>query len=261
MASRIATTLSVLAASQGIGLIGAAGAILLVGEAAPGPEGILWALLAGLSGVAGLAAFYTALARGLMSLVAPLGGVVAAGLPALIGLAGGDRLSGLQLLGLGVAVIAIGVSSLGQPSPDGAAPGAGRRQLLLVLGAGLGFAGFFLLIDRADAAGAGIWWTLALARVAGVAAVVAVAIALRERLRIPRRALGLTALSSTGDLGGNAFFLLSNAQGALSIAVVLSSLYPVTTVLLAWLILRERLTRFQVAAVALALAGVALIAI
>jgi drug/metabolite transporter (DMT)-like permease len=89
--------------------------------------------------------------------------------------------------------------------------------------------------------------------------VLLVAIAWRNAIRVHRPDVPLLALAGVGDLGGNAFFVLANAQGPLSIAAVLSSLYPVTTVILAAVLLGERLTRLQLSGVVLALAGVVLI--
>ncbi|HSH22315.1 MAG TPA: EamA family transporter, partial [Candidatus Caenarcaniphilales bacterium] len=153
--------------------------------------------------------------------------------------------------------------------------------LPLVIVAGLGFAGFFLFLDAAGAAGAGIWWSLVVVRLVGVALVLSVlwwAIArLQGRslswrtgivLGVPRlRSLSISllpvlllfGLTGAGDLGGNAFFVLANQHDSLPVAVVLSSLYPVVTTILAAFVLRERLRPLQLAGIALTVVGVALI--
>jgi drug/metabolite transporter (DMT)-like permease len=116
-------------------------------------------------------------------------------------------------------------------------------------------------MDRATASSGHLWLPVLMARVGGGSILVAIAIATRGvSVRAAGRYLPLLVLVGLGDLGGNVFFVLANANGPLSIAVVLSSLYPVTTAILAWLILQERLGRPQIAAAALALAGIALIA-
>ena len=255
----------VVAGSQAIGLVAAAALLIVTSEPMPTTSALDWAFLAGASGVVGLAAFYRGLARGAMGLVAPLSALIGAGLPALVGLVAGDELQPLHLAGIACALAAVVLTS--RPAR---ATAADARQLPLVLIAGLGFAGFFLAMDEANGLGAETWWPAVIARVAGLSLVALAALAVASgrftaaggRQDVPLRSmLPLFLLTGLGDLGGNAFFLLANAQGQLSVTAVLASLYPVATVALAWLFLGERLARSHLVGVALALVGVALIAL
>ena len=270
LATRRSSVLATLLAGQGIGVV-AAVVVLVFSAEKQGPAAALaWAAVAGLSGVTGLGSFYRAMATGTMGTVAPTVAVIGAGVPALVGVARGDALTAAQLVGIAAALASVAIVS--RPSEQDAAEARGApvaRSVPFIVLAGLGFAGFFLLMDQAADAGAGTWWSVVLGRTSAVAAVVGALAWVRLRgtradnsgslaARFPP--LTLVVLAGLGDVGGNAFFLLANAEGPLSIAAVVSSLYPVTTVLLASLFLRERLGRLQVVGVGLALAGIVLIA-
>ena len=285
MASRYSSVLLAILVSQSVGFAASAAIVGVTGDPAPPPESFGWALLAGMCGVIGLGAFYRALARGTMGLVAPLSALIGAGVPALVGMLAGESVGPLRLLGIVVALVAVVLISL----PSRREGGAERRPLRtdlqdwpLVVAAGLGFAGFFLFLDFAVGAGGGIWWSLLGVRLIGLVLVVAAVVVvvaraggggpLRRRtsevLGVPRLAtwtfglLGavpLLALAGAGDMGGNAFFVLANELSSLPVAAVLSSLYPVVTTILAALLLRERLRGLQVGGIALAVCGVALI--
>jgi drug/metabolite transporter (DMT)-like permease len=241
-----------------------------------------WSFAAGLSGIIGLGAFYVALSRGTMGLIAPLSALIGASLPVLVSYMRGDQIGDLRLVGIFLAIAAVVLISL----PGGEQTADERRQarvdlrdLPLVLLSGLGFAGFYLMMDEAYLAGGELWWPLVAVRSAGLIVIVAVTVALfarrRERSAAERLrgTLGLhagirTALialsplliaAGLGDLGGNAFFVLANQAGELAVAVVLSSLYPVITTILAAIFLHERLRAWQVLGIALAGVGVLLI--
>jgi drug/metabolite transporter (DMT)-like permease len=150
----------------------------------------------------------------------------------------------------------LAASARGRPSAS---------ELLLILVAGLGFAGFFLGLDAAHAVGGATWWPILVVRVAGIVVVaVAAAVLLARRrlpgLRAPRRVWPLFVVAGSGDLGGNLFFLAARGAGSLPVAVVVSSLYPVVTALLARFLVGERLTQPQLVGVAAAVVGVMLIA-
>lgn len=272
-------------ASQGVGLV--ATAIILAGAAEPVPPSpaLLWAVLAGLSGIGGLACFYIALSRGTMGLIAPLAGLIGAALPALVAMLAGESVGGVRLAGMAAALVAVVLISLperGASSSERRAARLDLRELPLVGLSGLGFAGFFLFLDRSTTEGAETWWPLVVVRLVGVLAIlgflvlaaarpsatprrqrVAELLAVRRFRAMSRRAalamLPLLGLAGAGDLGGNAFFLLANREDAFQIAVVLSSLYPIVTALLAVIFLHERLRGVQVMGVVLAVFGVALI--
>ncbi len=233
----------------------ALGLALASGTPFPSPAAVGWALLAGAAGIVGLLAFYRGLATGAMSLVAPVAAVVGAGLPVAAGFAFGERLAAGQAVGIVAALAAVALVS--RPS-DGAS--AGRRGTWLALFAGLGFAVFFVGMDRAYVAGAGTWWPLPIARTASVVITSLAVLATRRGGHVLRAVSPIVVLSGVGDIAGNLGFMLARAQGPLGPAAVLGSLYPAVTVLLAWTFLDERLSRVHLAGVALAFAGIVLIA-
>jgi len=269
--------------SQGVGLLATLAILIFSGEIGPSQESIVWGTLAGISGVGGLAFFYLALARGTMGVVAPLAALIGAGLPVLVVIINGESVDVGRLLGIACALTAVVLISLPGRSTT---PGEQRAlratvaQLPVAALAGIGFAGFFLGIDRASVDGA-TWWPLLFVRLAGFALVMAVFVVLVLRLRgdsvgsrvgavlgVDRlRASGrsitailpLFVLTGLGDLGGNAFFVLARHADAFSVAVVLSSLYPVVTTVLATLLLHERLRPMQLAGVVLATLSVPLL--
>ena len=266
--TRLSSSVVAVLLTQGVGL--GLAAILLVASAEPMPsqEALAWAAAAGVSGALGLAFFYLALSRGTMGLVAPLTALLAAAVPAIVGLLGGDDPGPLDLAGMVAALVAVVLISL--PDRRLGAPvlptfhGSRVREWLLILAASLGFAGFFLGVDASHASGGEVWWPLFIIKVAGVAGVglvVLVAWPLGRALvhRVPRAALLTGTLGGAGDFGGNLFFVMASDLGQLSVVVVLASLYPIGTALLARLFLHERLGPVRMAGVALAVVGVMLI--
>ena len=244
-----------------VGLIGAGLLLVVSAEAMPSWQALAWAALAGLLGVTGLAALYQALASGLMTLVSPIAAAIAAGLPAAVGLLLGERLAPAQLAGLLLALAAVVIVSL----PRGRAR-LSRGQLLLALAAGLGFAGFYLGTDQASLAGGQPWWTVVSVRAASTVLLLAGAALFLARgrplgVRAPFAALAILFVTGLGDLGGNLFVILALQVASLSVTAVVSSLYPVVTIVLAAAVLGERLGRLQVSGVVLALAGIVLIAL
>jgi drug/metabolite transporter (DMT)-like permease len=276
--------LAAIASSQGIGLAATSVILAASGEVVPPPAALGWSAAAGLSGLVGLGFFYLALSRGTMGLVAPLAGLIGAALPAVVAILAGEEVGQTRLAGIVVALVAVVLISMPGRSPTPRERRLARldlRELPLVVGAGLGFAGFFLLLDRAAAEGAATWWPLFVVRLVGLAMVLGVIAGLLARgrheplarragrlLGLPRlRALSLSvigvaplfALAGAGDTGGNAFFLLANEADTLPVAVVLSSLYPIVTALLAAAFVRERLGGVQLVGIVLAVVGVTLI--
>ena len=239
-------------------MVGIAGLLLLIvlfGEPMPATRDLFIGALGGISGAIGVLALYTGLAQGRMGVVAPLTAVITAIVPVLFGL----FLEGLpqlhQLAGFAVALFAVWLIS----SDNGEAPaGLHWSDLRLPVVAGLGFGLFFIFIDNvSDNA---ILWPLVGARTASILMMAVLVLISRRQERPARTQLGWIALAGIFDVGGNAFFALATSLGRLDIASVLSSLYPVTTVLLARFVLDERLTRRQGVGVAAALTAVILIA-
>jgi drug/metabolite transporter (DMT)-like permease len=262
--------LSVLAV-QAIGTLLALVFVLVSGEAATSGGSLAWAAAAGLGGLLGVTALYLALSRGTMGLIAPLSGVIAAAVPVVVSVARGNPIHPAAMLGMLlalVAVAAVAMPAAGDAAATGRQP-ATRERLIewgLASVAGIGFAAYFLGVDRAHTEGAGTWWTLLMARGAGFVVVTACIGALAAAHRLPSfggatGAAPVLTLSAVGDLGGNLFYVLALGQTTLAVAVVLSSLYPVVTALLARTFLGERLTRTALVGVALAIAGVVLIGV
>jgi drug/metabolite transporter (DMT)-like permease len=268
LATRLSSNFVAVLLTQGVGLVLATVLLLGSGEGRPPDEALAWAAAAGLSGTSGLALFYLALSRGTMGLVAPLTALLGAAIPAMVGLVNGDRAGPLVLVGMvaalaAVVLIAVPDRRLGSPVLA-TYHGSRGREWLLILGASLGFAGFFLFVDASHGAGGDVWWPLFTVKVAGVTTILGAALLAGSLGRLPALRWGTAALligslAGVADLGGNLFFVLASAEGELAVAVVISSLYPAGTALLARLILHERLGPLRLAGVALAIAGVVLI--
>jgi len=270
LATRRVHVLVALLATQ---LVGAALAITMVvvsGESAPQTSATLWAAAAGISGLIGLGALYLGLSRGTMGLVAPLSAVIAATVPAIVAMVSGEPVAGLVLVGMLFALAAVVAVAIPDRHavPDAVRQSRGTRLggWLLIVTAGFGFAGFFLGVDHAADLGGPVWWTLAAARSASTVLIVLILAGLIVGARAPnaqgaRAVMASLAASAVGDTGGNLFFILSRAETTLAVSVVLSSLFPVSTVVLARVVLHERISRLALLGVVLAVFGVALIGV
>jgi len=231
------------------------GAMALVTEPpAPTAHDLAWGVFAGVTGAAGLAAFYRALAIGTMGVVGPISATCAV-VPVAYGLAIGERPHALQAVGIIAAVIGVIAASL-EPLPGGAG-----RQLAAGVGfslvAALGFGGTLLGINRASQAGV-VWGTLTL-RLTVVPIVLVAALVIRPSAAKLRPLLPLLIAVGIFDTGANLLFGAASRHALISVVSVLGTLYPVVLVGLGYLLLKERISRPQLAGVALALAGVALI--
>ncbi|MGH3744269.1 MAG: EamA family transporter [Mycobacteriales bacterium] len=259
LARRIAVTALVLC-SQALGLLVLvavlSGAHLWVADG----HSILWGAVGGVVGIAALAAFYRGLAVGPMSIVSPVASVGVL-VPFAGGLAAGERPHTVQLVGAAFAIVGVMVAA--RPEQSGAASGGHLRPVLLGVASASGF-GLVLLALQQGSKGS-VAMTLLSMRAAGVVMLGVVTLA---RLPTPRRVTGWPgrrdlagiAVVGTFDLTANALFALAGRGHLLSVAAVLSSLYPAVTALFAWALLKERLGRVQAAGVAGALAGVLLLA-
>jgi drug/metabolite transporter (DMT)-like permease len=245
----------VLAIVEGIGLVLVLIVIAATGEPFPGGRAVVLSLVGGVAGVLALGCFYRALSIGTMSIVAPISATGVA-LPVIVGIATGDRLSALVSAGLAVTVVGVILASREAHEDEGRAA-AGRLSIGLALIAAVGFGSYFVLSDAA--ADDSIWWFLVLSRVIPVPALIALAWWRGMSVPAPRPAL-LLAVGGTLDCSATGLYALANTKGALSIVAVVGSLYPVMTVVLARVVLGERIRPVQGAGVAAALAGVAMIA-
>ena len=251
--ARVLPTLTVMAVSQPFGLAALCIGVAVRGTGIPGDE-VAWSVLAAVIATAGLFAFYRGLAIGAMSVVAPIA-AISAGVPVIWGVAvSGNHISGLQAIGFVTAIGGSVAASL-ELRPE-------RRQVA----AGVGWAALAMLAFGAyyipfHAASTEDWlWPSFLFRCTSVTIVVSLALARGLRPGGLRRHLPALVAVGLLDTGGNALFAAASAtHGLLSVVSVLASLYPVVTVLLARIVLGERVQRTQDAGVLVALAGVVLI--
>jgi drug/metabolite transporter (DMT)-like permease len=221
------------------------------------PSDYLFGALAGLCGALAIALLYHALSIGKMGIVSPITAVLAAALPLCFGLIRGDRLTITQILGLALALIAIVLISLSfESTGTREIATAGVREAIVT---GLLFGGFFILLSYTHPA-AGLHNLLA-ARITSIAFLLLAAMVTRTPLVPARGDWRLIAGCGVLDMSANILYVVATFRGYLSIAAVLTSLYPASTVFLARVVLNERLARTQKAGVALALAGVVLIAL
>jgi drug/metabolite transporter (DMT)-like permease len=244
----------VLVVSQLAGLV-LVGAMALATRPDP-PTGreLAWGAFGGVMGAVGLGSFYRALAVGSMGIVGPISATGAI-VPVAYGLARGERPSVLQGVGIVVAVGGVVAASL-EPLPDG----AGRRFATgvgLALLAAVGFGSSILGLNRVSQAGV-VWGTLTL-RLTVVPIVCVAALLLRPSASRLRPMLPILLAAGLFDTGANLLYGASARHGLISVVSVLGSLYPVVLVGLARFVLSERIARPQLAGVAVALAGVALI--
>lgn len=257
LATRRATTVAVVVLSQLAGLL----ALVLLLPFLPGTpsaHALGWGVLAGIAGTSGLLFFYRALAGGVMSIVAPVTAVCAAAVPVLVGLLRGESVTVPALVGILIALVAVALISAedGVPSMRGIT----EAGLMPALFAGGAFGVFFVLLHQASEGDSGLWPLLG-ARSTSVLVVGVGALIARRTLRLPRSAWALVAVAGVADMAANALFLVATGDGLLAVTGVLASLYPVSTVLLAQVVLRERLARIQMVGLGAAVGAVALIAL
>jgi drug/metabolite transporter (DMT)-like permease len=252
--SRKVDAVRVAAAAQVVGLAFAVPAALLVDAERVTTADAAWAVGSGVAVGLGLVCFYTAMTRGLISIVAPLTAVTGALVPVVYAL-GGERPGAPALLGIALAVAAIGLVSLGSAGPADAV--ASRNALPLAFAAGVLFGLFYVCFARVHEEAE--LWPVAISRAASATLLVGLALGLTRGLGLPRPAVPWVVTIGALELGAAVTLLLALQRGPVSVAAVLASLYPVTTTFLAAFVLRERLRGPQLAGVALALIAVALI--
>jgi drug/metabolite transporter (DMT)-like permease len=244
----------VIAASQAAGLVFIALVVAAFRPDVPTGAQLAWGALAGAIGIFGLTAFYRALAIGAMGIVGPLS-ATAAVVPLAYGLARGERPSTLQLAGVGLAVVGVIAASIERHVDiHGRRIGAGVGFALL---AALGFGCSLIALSKAAAGGA-LWAPLSM-RAVGVPLIVTAVLVLRSPTEGLRSSWSLLIGVGVCDTAANMLFGLASTRGLLSVVSVLASLYPVVLVALARVLLHERIGKHQLAGVAVALGGVALI--
>lgn len=251
--SRKMPALSVLLVTQPIGLLLALIVALSLGGDGIARSDALLGVLAGVVIVVALVAFYRGMAIGPVSIVATIASLGVA-VPFLGGLIQGESPGPLQLAGAVAAIIGVAMVSR-RPDSEHAID---RKVLGLAAFAALGIGTFFLLVD--SAAGEEPGWAIFAVRVGGVSTLVAAALVIRPRIAIERASVPPLVAIGVLEIAANLLFAVATNHGLLSLVSVAGSLYSAVTVLLAWLVLGERLFGAQRIGVVLALGGVAAIA-
>ena len=235
-----------------LGGLAAIALIVAVRGKGPANAGALLAVPAAISGTLGLYAYYRGISVGAMSIVAPIAGISAV-VPVVVGIASGDRPSAWQLAGIGCALVGVFLAAR-EPGRTGPRLAAGVGLALL---AAIGFGGYFPPMHAAG--DADFWWASLFFRMTSSTVILTAVAIRRPSLNVPTVQVPVLALIGTGDMLGNLLFAAASSRGLVSITSVLASLYPIVTVVLARLLLAERVARTQEAGIGLTLAGVALI--
>ena len=261
--------------------------VLALAQHAPFPSrtSILWALLAGGIGGFSLAIFYRALAEGKMGLTAPIAALLGAAIPTLADIAIEGAPHAWTFAGFALAIVAIWLITRAEPvrkpEPDdkrnvwGRAPlpvptqpcdqiddeektGAVPKGVAVAALAGVGFAAFYLCIRQAGAGSP--LWIAAVSRLASFIVTAVAVIATRAPIRLDLPGAAMAAVAGSFDITGSALFIFASQHGRLDEAVVISSLYPAVTVILARLVLKEHFSRWRFIGLLAALAAVPMIA-
>jgi len=233
------------------GLLLMACVALATHSAFPSRTAVAWALLGGLSGGGALAIFYRALATGRMGLTAPVAAVLGAAIPTAFGMFREGLPQVAQVAGFLLA--GIGIWLISRSEDDSPPEGIGMAAL-----AGIGFAGFYLCMKQAG--GGSAFWLAAVSKVASFT-LTGVIVLIGPGVRaIDRRGIAFGMLAGCLDVIGSVLFIRASQTGRLDAAVVLSSLYPAVTVLLARLVIKEHFTRWKAVGMVVALIAVPMIA-
>jgi drug/metabolite transporter (DMT)-like permease len=275
LATRRASVIRVTLLAEGVSVAVVGVALALTGSDLPSPQAVAWGSAAGLAGVAGALALYLGFRHAAFSVAATLSAVGAAGFSVLAGLLLGERPTALALIGIALALPAIAGVSASARVPEGEeatgtsppSPGksaiTGRRRVpagvSYGLVAGACFALLFIGLNQAGS-GSGLWPVFC-SQVAALLAVGCVA-AFTGDLRLPEARGGRPA-AVAGLTGGpgTIFYFVATHHGLLAVTAVITSLYPAVTIMLARVMLGERLTAIRLAGLSLAAASVALIAV
>ena len=232
--------------------------LIALGQGGPFPDriSIFWAIAAGAVGGFALAIFYRALASGQMGLSAPIAALMGAAIPTMVDMALEGAPSKWSIAGFALAIVAIWLISRPEPGgeKDASAPPKGVAAAAL---AGVGFAGFFLCIHQAGGSPA---WVAAISRVGSFTSTAIAVAVTRAPLQLDRAPAALGAIAGFFDVSASAMFVFASQHGRLDEAVVIASLYPAVTVLLARIVLKEQFTRWRLVGLLAALAAVPMIA-
>jgi len=222
----------------------------------PNLPSIVWALIAGSVGGFALAIFYGALASGQMGLTAPIAALLGAAIPTLADVAIEGAPSRWSIAGFALAILALWLITRPEPDIQNDESGHPKGVVRAAL-AGVGFAGFYLCIHQASGSAP---WIAAASRVGSFTATAVAVAVIRAPLKLDRPAVRFGMIAGFFDVTASALFIYANQRGRLDDAVVITSLYPAVTVLLARLVLKEHFSRWKFIGLLAALAAVPLIA-
>ena len=283
LASREASVIRVTVVAEAASVLLMLLVVPWVSTGTPSSASVGWAVAAGVGGMGGAMALYLGFRHAAFSVAAPLSAVATAAFSVLAGLLFGEHPGGLALAGIALALPAIVAVSASPPSsgtaeapatskgsasgPAADGDGGGGREggsgrhlagVLYGLAAGAGFGVLFIGLNRAGS-GSDLWPAV-IAQLAGLVFVSVLGVA-RGQLRLPRgRASWLAVLTGVTGAGGTLCYFVATHAGLLAVTAVITSLYPASTILLARLVLGERITKIRIAGLGLAAASVALIA-
>ncbi|MFL6444768.1 MAG: DMT family transporter [Candidatus Sulfotelmatobacter sp.] len=222
----------------------------------PSRASIFWSVLAGILGGVALALFYRALASGQMGLAAPTAALIGAAIPTLADIALEGAPSRWSIAGFILAVLAIWLITRPEPQGNNDETGHPKGVAMAAL-AGVGFAAFYICMHQTT--GSPIF-VAAIGRIASFVATAVVVIATGAPLAMELPSIGIAMLAGFLDISGSALYIYASQRGRLDEAVVITSLYPAITVLLARIILKEHFSRWKFVGLLAALAAVPMIA-
>jgi drug/metabolite transporter (DMT)-like permease len=225
---------------------------LITGETYPLLSDVIWAVLASLLGVAGLVFLYRALAGGQMTIAAPVSALFSALIPVVFAIFTTGLPSVTTLAGFILAFLAVWLIS----QTDGLNLRFSISDLRLPLTSGLFFGLYFIALHKATLHS--FYWPVTASRVSGVLVLGLVALLARQPAMPPREQWRIVILSGILDVTGNGFYALAARTGRLDVAAVLGALYPASTVLLAWILLKERISTIQTIGILSAFAAIIL---
>jgi drug/metabolite transporter (DMT)-like permease len=239
-----------------LGLLMIVPALAVYAEPVPPAAVLINATIGGGLGSVGLLVLYYSLSVGKMSIAAPVSALFAALLPVVVGLFTQGLPTLPQFGGFGFALAAVWLTSQGHS--DEKFQLKHLADLRLPILAGIGFGCYFIFVHYAAKDSGSVLWTMIAARVAGTLLLWIVVLAQRESFSVVRDTWLVVFLNATLDLAGNFFYILASQAGRLDVSAVLSSLFPGSTIILARIVLKERITRAQLTGILLALVAIVL---
>jgi drug/metabolite transporter (DMT)-like permease len=236
-----------------IGLVTLVIAAFLRHDAIPPARDLVWGAVAGLFGMIGILLLFQAFAAGRMGIAAPVSGVLATALPVVFNAVTQGLPGSLKVAGFAVALASIWL--LSRPERLGGRP----EGLALAIAAGVCFGSFFITLDQVSKAS--MFWPLIAGRAASIATLLIFAVFTRRSIPVRRQPWTLFLVAGLLDVVGNIFFLQAIKTGRLDVGSVLGSLYPAITAMLAWITIKEKITRLQVLGVSAAMVAIVLITV